>query len=87
MGEEPGKGKHIGRMGALKVGQYKDGVLTPIMSVGGGFSDAHREMVWTSGTVIEVVGKARFESGALRHSNFIRVRDDKRPEDCLFPTL
>ncbi len=79
----PGKGKHFGRMGALVVGQYIDGQLTAVMSVGGGFSDFDRERRWQEGTVIEVVGKARFSSGALRHPNFVRIRFDKPATECI----
>lgn len=32
--------------------------------------------------VVQVKGKSRFTSGALRHPQFVQFRDDKRPEDC-----
>lgn len=83
-----GKGKHAGRLGALVVGQYIDGQLTAVMSVGGGFSDEDRENYWFRrkqivGTVCEVIGKARFSSGALRHPNFVRMRPDKPATECI----
>lgn len=83
-----GKGKNAGRLGALVVGKFSNGVLKGLMSVGGGFSDAEREEFWhypnrIIGAVVEVVGKARFDSGALRHPNFVRIRTDKRPEECI----
>ncbi len=93
MSKQDGKGKHLGRMGALEVGQYKDGILTPVMMVGGGFNDLIRQDAEDNFVekyylrVAEIVGKVRFESGALRHPNFVRLRDDKEASACIFPTL
>ncbi len=82
-----GKGKHAGKMGALVVGKYVNGELTSVMSVGGGFSDDARDYFWLrrntcKGWVVEVTGKARFESGALRHPNFVKIRTDKTAREC-----
>lgn len=87
MGFTPGKNKHEGRLGALLVGQYDNGILVQVMAVGGGLSDAVRAGVWDHssqflGQVCTVVGKARFDSGALRHPNFVRFRYDKLPTEC-----
>lgn len=84
-----GEGKCAGMVGRVEVGQFIDGELVSMMSVGGGFSDALRIDMWNRkvkyiGTVIEVVGKERFESGALRHPNFVRFRDDKVPRECTY---
>lgn len=82
----PGEGKHLGRMGSLTVGQYKNNELASIMDVGGGFSDELRSKptsFWV-GKIITVTGKAKFTSGALRHPNFVRIRDDKTQFECLF---
>jgi ATP-dependent DNA ligase len=83
-----GKGKHVGRMGALVVGQYIEGELKALFSVGGGFDDWTRQLFWERrskliGQVVEVVGKARFASGALRHPNFVRLRPDKLATECI----
>lgn len=84
-----GQGKHQGRLGALVVGQFINGTLQSMMSVGGGFDDALREEIWLNRkqyylSVCEVVGKARFESGALRHPNFLRFRHDKSASECVY---
>ena len=96
MGFTEGAGKRKGMAGNLTCGLYVNGVLTPKVSVGGGFNNA--EMIDQfqnfdkyKGRVLEVMGWQLFESGALRHPNAcrnedgsIRWRDDKRPEDCVW---
>jgi len=78
VGFEAGEGKHSGRLGAL-VGQSADGIR---VSVGGGFNDAERVAIWANkeaylGRWFECEGYAEFESGSLRHPQFLRWRDDK----------
>lgn len=87
-----GNGKHKGRLGAFVGGLYKGGKLIAICSVGGGFTDAQREEYWKNkdrylGRVFQASGKARFDSGALRHPNFDRWRDDKDPKECTWEAL
>lgn len=88
MGMEQGQGKHQGRMGALVLGQYAGDELVEVMRLGGGFSDFERERILTTWPdlkekVVLVEGKSRFSSGALRHPNFVRIREDKRPQECI----
>lgn len=71
-----GEGKHSGRLGAI-VGRGETEVL-----VGGGFSDEQRAEIWTNqssylGKVFEVRANKEFESGSLRHPQFVRWRGDK----------
>ncbi len=80
VGFEPGEGKHLGRLGAL-VGITADGVR---VSVGGGFDDSEREAIWNNqelmlGRMFEVEGYAEFESGSIRHPQFVRWREDLQP--------
>jgi DNA ligase-1 len=87
MGLEPGKGKHKGRMGAIVCGLYVRRKLVRKISVGGGFTDELREEIWKRcedyiGRVIEVRGWQVFDSGSLRHPQFVRFRDDKKASDC-----
>lgn len=79
VGFEPGEGKHAGRLGAL-LGESADGVR---IAVGGGFDDGEREAIWANkdmllGRLFEVEGYAEFESGSLRHPQFVRWREDLR---------
>lgn len=85
-----GKGKHEGRMGALKLGQFNPatGQVEYVCDVGGGFDDLTRRSFWDGkkqivGQVCLVKGKGRFESGAIRHPNFVRLRCDKLPNQCI----
>lgn len=64
----PGKGKHVGRMGAL---------MTTMGKVGTGFTDAQREELWQPGMVIEVACTELTPSGIFRHARFKRRRFDK----------
>lgn len=41
-----------------------------------------KEELKQRGQVVELYGRERFESGALRHASFRRWRPDKCPEDC-----
>jgi len=84
-----GTGKYAGMLGGFSVGQVSPcGNLTKVMDVGGGFSDKQRKEYFEipfmelSRRVVLVKGKARFDSGALRHPCFVRIRDDKDARDC-----
>lgn len=73
----PGKGKHAGRMGALKV---KDDVTGVEYRVGTGFSDVERDhaaKVFPKGTLITVAFMERTKTGKPRHPRFIRIRSDR----------
>lgn len=82
-----GRGKHAGRLGAIRLGVFSPNGPTPLFEVGGGFSDAERDDIWRTWPrdkfrVCTVEGRARFETGALRHPNFVCWRDDKTMEEC-----
>lgn len=70
-----GEGKHAGRLGL---------VTTEKGSVGAGFTDAEREILWTEakegrllGQVIEVSSMPCTSNGKFRHPVFVRMRPDK----------
>jgi len=88
MAVEPGEGKHAGRMGRLVCGLFEGKKLVEVVRVGGGFKDHERDAAWKKpkdyiGRVIEVRGWQVFDSGALRHPNFVRFRDDKSARECV----
>lgn len=66
---EEGEGKFAGMLGAV--------VATNGGKVGGGFTDEERVDIWEHqasyvGRTMEVEARKRFESGLLRHPNFVR---------------
>lgn len=70
-------------------GLYVDGELKQVCKVGG-LTHAERYEFWDrqgefKGKVFEAKGKGLFRSGALRHPNFVKWRDDKLPEECVIP--
>jgi len=72
-----GMGKFAGTLGAIRA-HTKDNVL---IDVGGGFTDSQRREIWDNqdlylGKTFEVEARARFESGSLRHPNFVRWKSD-----------
>lgn len=77
VGFRQGQGKHEGRLGALLC---IDSAGVPT-DVGGGFDDALREEVWKDpdlfhGRWLQVEAKKKFESGSLRHPNFLSWRPE-----------
>lgn len=78
----PGEGKHEGRLGALICSspETDEIVMTTAgkpAACGGGFTDEQRLEIWTNqsaylGREFDATGKGLFESGALRHPNFLR---------------
>ena len=78
VGFEEGIGKHSGRLGAIITDKKTDDGKSA--TVGGGFSDEERHEIWNNQAAyinrkFDVVGKHRFNSGLLRHPNFIRWKE------------
>ena len=61
-------------------GFYRNGTLVPIIQAGCDASLLTEENVGK--LVAEFRGAAVFDSGALRHAQFVRVRHDKTPDLC-----
>lgn len=75
VGFEPGKGKHEGRLGSLLASTTPGGEV--VCRVGGGLSDSDREYIWVNtheflNRQFDATGKQLFDTGALRHPNFLR---------------
>lgn len=81
--------KYKGRMiRSIKAGLYINGSLTHVMDVSG-LTDEQRSDFYDNaksylGKVFTASGKSLFESGALRHPNFVEMHLDKKPHECVF---
>jgi ATP-dependent DNA ligase len=91
IGTTAGKGKFEGQLGALRFGQYD--ADRKIVEIGqcSGMTDAERVQFtgWHGegklvGTVIEVQHMGKMPTGGWRHPQFLRVRTDKRAEECVY---
>lgn len=71
VGHEPGRGRHVGRLGALRV-KLPDGRL---LRIGTGFSDAQRDAPPPIGSVVTYTYRGRTASGLPRFASFLRERD------------
>lgn len=76
----------------LQLGVYKDGELFEISSVGSLTLEQRHDIIdnfesnWLN-KVMEIECYRIFDSGALRHPSFNRLRDDKAPEDCTWDNM
>lgn len=82
LGVEEGKGRLMGTMGAITVGYIDKDKEVEVMKVGGGFTDDFRDLIWRNFgdfylKVAKIIGKGKFESGALRHPNFLYINSEK----------
>ena len=68
----PGKGKYVGKMGALEL-KTKDGI---VFRLGTGFSDAARSNPPPVGSLVTYTYRDITPSGKPRFASFVRVRDD-----------
>ncbi len=69
----PGKGKNLGKLGALLV-EMADGTR---FKIGSGFSSTERESPPAIGTIITFKYYGKFRSGVPRFASFLRVRADQ----------
>jgi ATP-dependent DNA ligase len=80
--------KYKGKMvRSIRAGLWIEGTLTHLCDVSG-LNEADRKRFYEKpnlyvGKVIECSGKEIFNSGALRHPNFVRFHPEKLPEDCI----
>lgn len=75
---------------SLVGGLYIDGVLTKVAHGIGGLTNELRDEFFKNrdnyiGKVFEAEGKKISKRGKLRHPNFLRWREDKLPEECIWP--
>jgi DNA ligase-1 len=67
----PGRGRHAGRLGALRV-RSADGL---VFDIGTGFSDAQRQRPPAPGQLVTYSYRGRTEAGVPRFAAFVRVRE------------
>ena len=67
-GVVPGKGRNLGKMGAL---------ITSKGKIGQGFKDKDREESWNVGDIIEVAFRTLTPAGLIKEGRFVRRRVDK----------
>ena len=72
IGHLPGKGRHLGRLGALEV-KTKGGI---VFRLGTGFSDAVRNNPPPLGSKVTYTYREVTPAGKPRFASFLRVRDD-----------
>lgn len=70
---QAGKGKHAGRMGALRCRMLPDG---PLFKIGTGFSDHDRENPPKVGSTVSFAYQELTKDGVPRFPSFMRVRND-----------
>lgn len=89
VGYKPGEGKYADLIGSIEFGQYKNGVLVRKGFCSGMDDDTRIEISRNKnsylGKVMEIryFGKVGPEKN-FRHPNFLRWRDDKLSEDCVW---
>lgn len=71
LGHQPGRGKHAGRLGALRV-QTRDGV---VFELGTGFSDAQRAQPPAPGRWVTYSHRGHTVHGVPRFASFVRVHE------------
>jgi DNA ligase 1 len=75
LGHVAGRGKHEGRLGALRVRGAGEGPAAGAdFLIGTGFSDAERESPPAVGTVVSYRYRGHTESGVPRFASFLRLR-------------
>lgn len=70
LAHEPGRGRHAGRLGALRV-RGEDG---KVFRIGSGLSDAQRDEPPPVGSVVSYTHRGHTESGVPRFASFLRLR-------------
>jgi len=88
LGFTKGAGKFATRIGAVIFGQYRNGKLIQLGQASG-MSDSVRGLMSKYpeqylGRVAEIKGMERLKSGAIRHPQYVGIRNDKRPSECIW---
>jgi len=79
-----GKGNFQGKIGSLYIGKMKDGKIIPLGNVGGLENKDRNPDNWKFPCVIEIKYDNKFPTGKYQFPRFVKVHEDKKPEDCTF---
>lgn len=90
-GYTPGEGKYADQIGSILVSLNVDGQYVEIAAVSG-MTDTQRQYITgyqaaLLGEVVEVSYQLVGSQGRLRHPQFVRFREDKRPDECTMEQL
>lgn len=79
-----GTGDHQGKIGALRIGKYRDGALLDYGKVGSGLSDEICDPEgWDFPCVIEIEYEYHEPTGKFKFPRFSKIHEDKVPSECI----
>ena len=87
-GEPVTSNYYNGLIGSIQIGQYKNGILTPVGNVTGLTDDERKDMTEHPdkylNKVIMIKAMEKTEDGLFRHANYKGLHADKRAEECVY---
>lgn len=81
------KSYYMGMAGSLEIGVYHNNKIKPIGYLSGLSEEIKMNYNKYKMRVIEVTAMQLTDDKMLRHPKFIRFRDDKQPQDCLWEQI
>ena len=81
------KSYYMGMAGSLEIGVYQNNKIRPIGYLSGLTEEIKLNYEKYEMKVIEVTAMQLTDDKMLRHPKFIRFRDDKQPQDCLWEQI
>lgn len=81
------KSYYMGMAGSLEIGVYHNNKIKPIGYLSGLSEEIKMNYDKYKMRVIEVTAMQLTDDKMLRHPKFIRFRDDKQPQDCLWEQI
>ena len=81
------KSYYMGMAGSLEIGVYQNNKIKPIGYLSGLSEEIKMNYNKYKMRVIEVTAMQLTDDKMLRHPKFVRFRDDKQPQDCLWEQI
>ena len=81
------KSYYMGMAGSLEIGVYQNNKIKPIGYLSGLSEEIKMNYDKYKMRVIEITAMQLTDDKMLRHPKFIRFRDDKQPQDCLWEQI